>query len=549
MIDLIKHQEWKKYIAAAAVFTVIFLLLEIYPSFTAANQSPYEGEVIEAGQAEQLAVKFAEEQTGLSAVSAVAMHQSDKLVNGYLSKEKLIEDYEDSYDRAIPTDTYQVNMELGQSSYHSFVYVHMYTKQITGWNFILPGDRPDETDERQTLQRLLYSRDFKESETADLQRNEKGEWSVSPTGYGIGEAKLRIVMRSQLIDGKAVVTEYKPAFVVPDSYVQYVEDQDHLAKLLTNIGYLLMSIVLGILAIVYAILYRKHTSFKYGSWLTVIFFIAYLIMNLNVLKGIRASQGETWMSDAVIVVTIVFTIILAVPMAASIYFSMVAGDGLWKAQGRKLWPRLGQPGYGQYVWRSMGLAYLFAAILLGLQPLIFILLSNVIGTWGTSDVTMSPYNMSVLWLMPVLAWAAAISEEAVYRFFGIGLFRKWFRSTFIAALIPTLSWALGHVMYPFYPATTRLIELMVIGLLFSFIFVKYGFITSMFTHAIFNSVAVGSSLFMIGKPIDMISAAFFIALPLFIAWLLRKLDRRRQGEAVVTSSGGVALFNPNEKRE
>jgi len=130
--------------------------------------------------------------------------------------------------------------------------------------------------------------------------------------------------------------------------------------------------------------------------------------------------------------------------------------------------------------------------------------------------------------MPVLAWAAAISEEAVFRFFGIGLFRRWFRHSFAAAILPTLFWSLGHVMYPFYPSTTRLFELMVVGLLFSFIFVRYGFITSMFTHAIFNSIAVGSSLIMVGGAANMISAIFFILLPVLIAYVLRERDRRKK---------------------
>jgi membrane protease YdiL (CAAX protease family) len=259
-------------------------------------------------------------------------------------------------------------------------------------------------------------------------------------------------------------------------------------------------------------------------------------MNLGVMDGVIATQGETNMGGILEVSVMITTIVLSVLMAASVYFSIVGGDGLWKAQGRRLWPRLKEAGFGNYVWRSMGLSYLFAAILLGLQPLIFLALEKLIGTWGATDVAMSPYNMSPLWLMPVLAWAAAISEEAVFRFFGIGLFRRWFRHTFAAAILPTLFWALGHVMYPFYPSTTRLFELMIIGLLFSFIFVRYGFITAMFTHAIFNSVAVGSSLILVGGAGNIASAIFFILLPVLIAYALKEWSKRKRTNPPINSA-------------
>ncbi|HTG68362.1 MAG TPA: CPBP family intramembrane glutamic endopeptidase, partial [Candidatus Udaeobacter sp.] len=120
--------------------------------------------------------------------------------------------------------------------------------------------------------------------------------------------------------------------------------------------------------------------------------------------------------------------------------------------------------------------------------------------------------------------------------FGIGLFRRWFKNTFAAALLPTFFWALGHVMYPFYPSSTRLIELMIIGLVFSFIFVRYGFITSMFTHAIFNSVAVGLSLLTIGSAPNIISAVFFAVLPVPIAYVLKYLSRKKEKKPSVTTT-------------
>lgn len=538
MIDLIKTNEWKKYVLAAIILLIVFVGVEVVPVIVQTNEHEYGGKVISKEEAEQQAIALAEKQTGLTVSSARAVHQSDKLLAGYLSKEKLLEEYEDKYDKLFPVDTFQVNLEFAGGEEYGFVYVHMYNKEVIGWSYYLYGETLSAEETQEQVTTYIGQKQWRDGKLSVSSGKDNNGVVVSLDGYSIGEAGLSIDAKSQLIGDSPVLTKFKPAFVVPDDYKRYVEKQDSLAGWLTGVGYGLMSFVLGVLAIIYAILYRKFSSFKFGILLTSVFFVTYVIMNLGVMDGVLASQGETSMGSGFVIMIslIITTILLSIAMAASVYFSIIAGEGLWKAQGRALWPRLREPGYGDYVWRSMGLSYLFAAIMLGLQPLIFLALEKLIGTWGASDVTMSPYNMTPLWLMPVLAWAAAISEEAVFRFFGIGLFRRWFRHTFAAAILPTLFWALGHVMYPFYPSTTRLFELMVIGLLFSFIFVRYGFITAMFTHAIFNSVAVGSSLIMVGGALNITSSVLFILLPLIIAFILREWSKRKKTNPPISST-------------
>jgi membrane protease YdiL (CAAX protease family) len=125
-----------------------------------------------------------------------------------------------------------------------------------------------------------------------------------------------------------------------------------------------------------------------------------------------------------------------------------------------------------------------------------------------------------------MAWCAAISEEAVYRLFGIGLLKKWFKNTFVAALIPTIIWALGHVTYPIFPSTTRLFELTIIGLAFSFMFVRYGFITVLFAHAVFDSIMMAISLMFMGSAVNILTGIIYILLPIPIAWSIRWFDKR-----------------------
>ncbi|WP_171056356.1 CPBP family intramembrane glutamic endopeptidase [Paenibacillus sinopodophylli] len=536
MIDSIKLNEWKRFLWAAVACFIVFAVVEVGPMFYSMMTGELNTKVIDKETAENRATVFAEKQSGLQVGSAKAVHQTDKIMNGYLSKNDLIKTYTDKYDQSFPTDTYQVDLKF-DSGETGYVYVHMQSEKIVAWNFLLNYQTLSGPDLEKEVAVFLPSQslDANAFKQKSFEVN-KGWHGEAPTGYTIEEAVLGVDINAQNINDRNIIVKYKPAFIAPSDYIQYVKKQDKLAGFLTGFGYMFMSFVLFVLAIIYAVLYRKFTSFKFGIILTIVYFITYIIMNLNILDGIRASLGETELAGQTVIFTAVFTLLLTIPMAGSIYISMIAGDGLWKAQGRALWPRFGQKGYGDHVWRSVGLAYLFAIILFATQSVIFIGLKLTIGTWDTTDATQSPYNMGVLWLMPVLAWAAAISEEAVFRFFGIGLFRRWFKNTFAAALLPTLFWALGHVMYPFYPSTTRLIELMIIGLMFSFIFVRYGFITAMFTHAIFNSVAVGLSLLTIGTAPNIISAIFFTVLPVIIAFVLKYFSSKKEKKPPVRAT-------------
>ena len=324
-----------------------------------------------------------------------------------------------------------------------------------------------------------------------------------------------------------IITEYHPSFKVPLDYEQYVKQQDRLGSMLSLLGNLLPSFLLLIFAIIYAIRNRHFTSFNRGWLMSIIFFVFYLINILNMMDGIRASVGEKQHAAVYAVVDTSITAVLTAVLAVATYFSLVAGDGLWREAGRKLWPRMREPEYGSTVWNSMKIAYVLAFSLLGIQSIILIVLQLTTGAWSTTDVTQSVYNLDAPFLLPLLAWCAAIQEEAVFRFFGMGLFRKWFKNPLIAALIPTIIWALGHVTYPIYPSTTRLIEVTILGLLFCFIFMRYGFITAVFTHAIFDSVLMSSSLLFTGSTLNLLLGIFYMLAPIGIAYVLRIWSRNR----------------------
>lgn len=523
---------WKLYSWLAAVSAVLYVLVQVVPATAGAFFGTGAERVIAKSDAEQRASAFLTEQFGEPPQSVHALHQSDKLLYGYLAKEKLSEDYADRYDRKFPTDTYQVTSVMpGDAGAEIYVYVHMESGNIVGWH------KPHDADAGlpEPEQRISAAVDFAVSQgferasiKAQKQLTREGDVRLDVTGESMGESNLTLLIGTErTADDGIVVTRYTPAFQVPADYEAYVNEQDSLASSLSLFGSTLMSLVLFILAVIYAALYRKHTSFVRGWLLAVIFLGFYLVNNFNMIDGLAASFGEMENARTVALIGMVIQSFITVVMAASVYFSLVGGDGLWRSMGWQLWPRSSERGYGEHIWNSMKLGYLLAFILLAVQTVILLILQNTTDAWSTTDVMQSPYNFGAPWLFPLLAWCAAISEEAVFRFFAIGLLKKWLRSTFVAALIPTVIWALGHVTYAIYPSTTRLIELTLLGLMFSYFFLRFGLVAVIFAHAIFDSVMMAISLMFLGQPVNIALGIFYIVLPVGVAAVMRRLDTRK----------------------
>ena len=99
-------------------------------------------------------------------------------------------------------------------------------------------------------------------------------------------------------------------------------------------------------------------------------------------------------------------------------------------------------------------------------------------------------------LMPFLypltfAATAAISEEFIFRLFAISFFKKYLKVTWLAVLIPSILWAFAHSSYPVYPNYVRGIELTMVGVVFSLVYLKYGIECTMIAHYVIDAFLVG----------------------------------------------------------
>lgn len=536
-------------ILAGILGLIVFVMFQVAPQLLSGSGVESTA-VISKTEARAKAATFAAQQLGHSETALdkwTVSYQTDSSFYGYMSREKLLQDYSSGkLDQRYPFDVFHaVLYTSGEADPLLSVDLNMYTGEVAAFALGAYANSGEGVDYG-SVPAAGQSKgiDFEDSENGGLTLEQKETlarpwlqlWGANPArlqieanteGYGliyadssvkVGESPLRY--QFNFLGGE--VSYFRAGFTAPAWHDTYVEDQTSLAQKLTLYGYGLPTLALGILALVFSILRRGHTSFARGIFLSSVHFLIMMISTYNMLPESSADTAEARITA---VIMFIIYALYSLLMSSLLYFSLVGGNGLWRQEeGLNPWPRAKEPGYGKYVLDSMRAGYVWALILLGVQTIMFIILSYTLNNWSTTDASQSPYNMRYAWLLPIVAWLAGLSEEAIYRLFGIRMLKKLVRNTFIASLITTLIWAFGHTLYPIYPVSSRPIELTVIGLLFSYIFIRYGFIAVMFAHVVFDSILMGATLIFMQESVNVGAGIVTILMPFVVGYIVYRFN-------------------------
>lgn len=557
----ILHVNYKKLGLVAAIGLVVYVLFNFTSLFQSDMTQQEAYSLISKQQAETKATAFASSELDISVPpdSASVMYRSDSDLYGYLSREGLVSEYDDTYLDRFPYEMFRVTYDYTEDGLDRILTIDVdarsgrvvafnnlqadYAEQLTESNPLLPEslENPDllpEDKERIALP-LLQKLGLNPAELERVSGEDDFGLAYTLPAARVGESTLNV--NATFEDDQ--VASIRANFNVPPSYTAYINEQTRWAEIMTYGGYILFTFILGVLAVVYAFVLRRYASFTRGIFLSLFY---YTVSIFAVWNSRPYFEGTSY-SDLMFVIAFVLQIVLGLFMAAALYFSFVAGDALWRSQGIVMWPRRGEPAYGRHVWESVKTGYLWALILLAVQAVLFFVLERTLGVFSTTDDSQSTYNMMYPWLFPILAWMAGISEEAIYRLFGIPMVKKIVRSTVLASVITSLIWALGHTLYPIYPVITRPIELLFLGLLFSFIFLRYGYLTAMFAHVVFDSILMGLSLIFMGTLNYVIVGIVSIVMPAivaFVIYMIYRKDKPRKGD--ISRGGDGRTLKENE---
>lgn len=511
---------------------VFFIVGFIVPAFSDEARLTDESfqTTISKEKAAEAALQFAEKSKLVPGKSAhpFVMFQSETLLSGYLQKNKLLQDYKNTYLKTYPIDYFQVELTYPGSPDRYVIDIDMHSAQVVGWKKLnhpvrndVEKSSPPTESELEAARQFIALQGYDPSALQWLRHDSKdGTLHFLYDRVRIGDAPLTLKVLA--LDGR--IHSYQAEFVIPDEYLAWEKKQESSRMQMSMIA-LLTQFLLAIGAVVMAVLYRGTIPFRRGLLLTFAYIITATINNINMYPALKVVGIELGSGGAEALLSIIINQVYTFIVGIVLYLSLISGQAAWLKSGRDLWPRWAERDYGQHVLSAMGKGYLICFIMLGVQQVLFLAGAEFLDVWGTNDPEFSTYNILIPALFPLLAWAAAIMEEAIYRMFAIILFKKIFRSTLVAILLSSMIWAIGHAAYPWYPAYTRFIEATILGFFFSWAYLRHGFITAVFAHAAFDSILMGLSILLIGGMFNGIMGIFYLGFPALVAWIIFAVHR------------------------
>jgi membrane protease YdiL (CAAX protease family) len=497
------------------------------------HDNSLEGELgtpgVTKAAAAEAAARFAKDRLGITVTDTQIVYQTDKYASGYAAKNNLQELYDrDFADKAL-LDYWLVIVGGPSGNQEARIRVGMDQPVIKAWDTETPLPRIHNDRGQSLAVQALADEGYNPAEwtyAADQTGKAANLFTYTSKTLMLGDAPLAVTIG---ISGDTVAS-FLTHFQIPDSYMDWIKSQESLSGKMST-TFLLLTAAMGIVALILAAVNGRKVRWSRGIALTLIFFILYLISNFNAADALLSVEGVDQNARSLtLIIMNIFVVGIALLMALAVWFSLLSGEQQWRKLGSNFWPRWRDREFGEEVFYGMGRGYLLCFFIMGVQQAAFLVAGMAFDSFSINDPAQSTMNMKWAFLFPTAAWVAAIMEEAIYRLFGVALFKRILRYNFPALLITSLIWGLGHTGYTIYPSYTRLIEVALLGLIFGYAFLKYGFITVVFAHAIMDSLLMALYL-MMEEPsaANILWGIFYMVLPVLIGYVVRYLHPRFGG--------------------
>lgn len=478
--------------------------------------------------ADRIAVDFLHTKgISVAGLNHTILYQGETDMDAYLQRHRLNEEFAKKKDNAYPLTSWLVTyFQPGKDTYR--IWVDDTGGKVLGYE-LKPKQKPSNQvlngkEAFRLAQDELFHHGIRFSQLEltqvqsdkNLPRNSKEDYVFrwKDTSWDVGQSAY---FHEVGITGKQV-TSYQSYYEIPEADRQWFDKQETLGRTLTLIS-LLGMLLLVIFSLVVAFAYpRQEVDWARGLVLGLILLGIALVTNLNewptFLTNMSVDMGMPL--DLIIWGTALLVSLIAVLSSGATYMTGVAGGILQNDLWREKWFRWGDGLWPERVRGAALRGYLLAFVWLGLQSIFYWISEKWFGVWQESDFSMTPWNYLVPGLFPIMAWTAGIGEEITFRLLGIGLVKKYLRSTFLALLLPSMIWALAHSLYPVHPFYTRFIELTLFGMMIGWFFLRYDLETVIFAHVVFDTVLMSLSLLFDGTWTDRVWAVGWLALPALI---------------------------------
>lgn len=356
-----------------------------------------------------------------------------------------------------------------------------------------------------------------------------------PWEQGKGGAKL---ITDVTISGAEVLEFRFNRLDLPEDFYRYIDRQMFFGEYISSLSQLLFAVFI-IFALVVLIGRRATVLIRYirGRILTAAAVLAavYFLFQVNnveyILSGYSTSTSLSSFLGIYFLQSLMGIFFLGVVFAVP----ALSGESLLSAE----FPGLRRFSLTHYLLSSwfarstsflVAMGYLLFLILLGLQATLFSLGQEYLGVWK-QWIKLTQFSSAFLPFFSAFAvgLTASLTEEAVFRLFGITWGKKVFRSTLVAVIFASLVWGFGHTQYPIFPVWFRGIEVSIIGLVYGLVFLRYGIIPLVVAHYLFD-VFWGVSPYILGKSPAYLFAGSLVVLLLPLAFAVAAFIKNRNEE-------------------
>lgn len=353
-----------------------------------------------------------------------------------------------------------------------------------------------------------------------------------------GGAKLLIAVT---MSGNEVRIFNKNWLDIPEKFKRYIENRLALGDHLSSFSFLLIAAL--IIFSICTVVKKKHTITAKLSRKLFIYLAAILIV-VNVLSIANEFQRLVMGCPTTVAIATFFwlsimKIFLSVGFGGVMFvFPGIAGELLHAEQLRdakysSLLYYVKSTFFSRNVSWSIFFGYLLFFILLGFQAVLFYFGQEYLGVWKELT-SLSQFSSSYLPFFGafVIGLNASLDEEIIFRLFGISLSKRFLKNTTLAVILSSVVWGFGHTSYAIFPVWFRGIEVSLLGIVFGFAFIKYGFITVVVAHYLFD-VFWGTTPYILGHSSAYLffSSLAILSLPLIFAaaaFLANKEDKEKE---------------------
>jgi hypothetical protein len=206
-------------------------------------------------------------------------------------------------------------------------------------------------------------------------------------------------------------------------------------------------------------------------------------------------------------------------------------------------------------WKQTLLGYGMGFAAIGYVTAFYVLGQRLIHAWSPVEVsfsnTFSTYFPSLESIYT--GFSAALLEELTFRLFATALLFRLTKRFWLAVIIPAAIWGFAHTTYPQEPIWIRGVELTAAGIVYGWVFLRYGLVTTLVSHFIYNVFVGIVPELQSARPALVANGLFALTLPLLALASLRclgPLASRERWKTILTARGSpLSVFQPGTAGE